>query len=87
MQLFYSPNLSPKDVPLVFNKEESRHIGKVLRKQIGDVLHLTNGEGMLFTARLESNDPKHCIATITAFEEKKTTALHLALGDSTHKIK
>jgi 16S rRNA (uracil1498-N3)-methyltransferase len=82
MQLFYSPNLSPKDAQLVFNKEESRHIGKVLRKQIGDVLHLTNGEGMLFTARLESNDPKHCIATITAVEEKKPLpyTLHLAIA-------
>tara|TARA_B100000795_G_scaffold158062_1_gene118783 strand:+ start:92128 stop:92844 length:717 start_codon:yes stop_codon:yes gene_type:complete len=82
MQLFYSPNLSAKDTQLVFNKEESKHIGKVLRKQIGDVLHLTNGKGMLFTASLESNDPKHCIASITAVEEKKPLpyTLHLAIA-------
>ncbi len=37
---------------------------------------------MLFTDRLESNDPKHCIATITAVEEKKPLpyTLHLAIA-------
>ena len=49
MQLFYSQNLTPNDTQFSFTKQESRHIAKVLRKQIGDTLHLTNGKGDVFT--------------------------------------
>ena len=64
MQLFYSQDLSPTDAQFSFSKEESRHIAKVLRKQIGDILHLTNGKGDLFTATLLSKDPKCCLVAI-----------------------
>jgi 16S rRNA (uracil1498-N3)-methyltransferase len=82
MQLFYSPNLNPNDTQLVFSKEESKHIGKVLRKQIGDTLHLTDGIGHLYEAILESNNPKQCIAIITRVEEKMPLpyALHMAVA-------
>jgi 16S rRNA (uracil1498-N3)-methyltransferase len=36
MQLFYSQNLTPNDTQFSFTKEESRHIAKVLRKQINE---------------------------------------------------
>ena len=49
MQLFYSQDLSPNDTQYSFSKEESRHIAKVLRKQIGARVHLTNGKGDLFS--------------------------------------
>lgn len=82
MQLFYSQNLSPTDAQFSFSKEESRHIAKVLRKQIGDVLHLTNGKGDLFTATLQRGDPKHCLVAITNVEQKKPLpyGLHLAIS-------
>lgn len=82
MQLFYSQNLTPTDAQLSFSKEESRHIAKVLRKQIGDILHLTNGKGDLFTATLLSNDPKCCLVAIANVEQKKPLpyGLHLAIS-------
>lgn len=82
MQLFYSQDLCPTDAQLSFSKEESRHIAKVLRKQIGDLLHLTNGKGDLFTATLLSNDPKCCLVAIANVEQKKPLpyGLHLAIS-------
>jgi len=40
MQLFYSQDLSPTDAKFSFSKEESRHIAKVLRKQIGETPYI-----------------------------------------------
>lgn len=64
MNLFYHPHINPTDKQIIFEKEESRHITKVLRNTEGDVLHITNGEGYLFTAELVSVTPKQCLAII-----------------------
>ena len=48
MQLFYHPSLSPESETLLFDKEESTHIYKVLRKKAGDTLHITDGKGYLY---------------------------------------
>ena len=48
MQLFYDATLTPADTLFSFDKEESKHIIKVLRKKDGDILHVTNGLGYLF---------------------------------------
>lgn len=82
MQLFYSQDLSPNDTQYSFSKEESRHIAKVLRKQIGARVHLTNGKGDLFSGVLQSNDPKCCLVAITKVEQKKPLhyGLHLAIA-------
>ena len=42
MQLFYNPNIAEHTTQFSFDKEESRHIVKVLRKSVGDNLHITN---------------------------------------------
>ena len=58
MQLFYAPEiLSGK---ILFDKEESNHCLKVLRKQIGDVLHVTDGKGSLVRAEIISVVGKRC---------------------------
>ncbi|QIE58473.1 16S rRNA (uracil(1498)-N(3))-methyltransferase [Rasiella rasia] len=64
MNLFYHPNSKPTDTEISFDKEESRHIGKVLRKQVGDILHTTNGNGSIFEAKLEVVTPKTCLASV-----------------------
>ena len=37
MQLFYDATLTPADTLFSFDKEESKHIIKVLRKKDGDI--------------------------------------------------
>ena len=82
MQLFYHPTVSEGDSEVVFPKEESRHIVKVLRKKEGDVLHLTNGKGWIFTTEVISAQSKNCVAKITASEKQQPLpyALHLAVA-------
>ena len=82
MQLFYSQDLKANETQFSFGKQESRHISKVLRKQIGATVHLTNGRGDLFTATLQSNDPKCCVVAITDVSQKKPLpySLHLAIS-------
>ena len=52
MQLFYNPTINDTNSSFVFDKEESKHIIKVLRKKEGDILHVTNGSGLLFTTKI-----------------------------------
>ncbi|PKA84231.1 16S rRNA (uracil1498-N3)-methyltransferase [Ulvibacter sp. MAR_2010_11] len=82
MQLFYHPLLTEASKDIAFNKEESRHIAKVLRKQDGDILNLTNGEGYFFEAILVSTNPKQCLASVTHFEKQAPLpySLHLAVA-------
>ncbi len=82
MNLFYHPNITDKDTQIVFDKEESRHIGKVLRMQAGDQLFTTNGDGYLFTVILQLVTPKQCIANILNIKKEKPLpyGLHLAVA-------
>ncbi|WP_225037111.1 16S rRNA (uracil(1498)-N(3))-methyltransferase [Winogradskyella sp. SM1960] len=82
MQLFYNANISENDTSFSFDKDESRHIAKVLRKTIGDTLHITNGNGWLFTAEITLADQKHCTVSILSKskEPKRNYNLHLAVA-------
>ena len=52
MQLFYNPNIDETTQEFSFDKEESKHIIKVLRKKDSDILHVTNGLGYLFETEI-----------------------------------
>lgn len=82
MQLFFDPTITETTTQVVFSKDESRHIVKVLRKQPGDSLEITNGSGYFFTAELVSTDPKRCMAQITAKRKiaPSSYSLHLAVA-------
>lgn len=86
MQLFYNPNLKRDSEKIEFDKDESRHIVKVLRKNIGDTLHITNGEGLLFTAKIIDNNLKHCIAHIENIEIQSKPSYHLHLAVAPTKM-
>lgn len=82
MQLFYQPGITQASGEVMFDKEESRHIAKVLRKGKGDLLWLTNGEGYFFEAILQQADPKQCLAFITKAEKQPplSYSLHMAVA-------
>ncbi|MFD2550977.1 16S rRNA (uracil(1498)-N(3))-methyltransferase [Bizionia sediminis] len=82
MQLFYNPDITASTKSFSFDKEESKHIVKVLRKNVGDLLQITNGKGWLFTATIEANNPKKCTVAITnnAFQSPRPYQLHLAVA-------
>lgn len=70
MQLFYNPRLDNSAAQFTFNEEESKHIVKVLRKKEGDILHITNGKGYLFEAKIVTINPKKCKAEISTTDKK-----------------
>ncbi|MFT7898561.1 16S rRNA (uracil(1498)-N(3))-methyltransferase [Tenacibaculum ascidiaceicola] len=83
MQLFYNSDLLTTSKEITFNKDESRHIIRVLRKKEGDILHITNGNGILFFAEIIIGNDKKCIAKIIKYEEKPRTRdyyLHVAIA-------
>lgn len=82
MQLFYNPLLDNNSNQFSFNKEESKHIVKVLRKKVGDDLQITNGKGLLFTAEIIVSDMAMCKARIISKQKKhpKMHRLHIAVA-------
>lgn len=82
MQLFYNPDINETTNEFSFTKEESHHIVKVLRKNMGDTLYITNGKGWLFTAEIILADIKTCLVKIIdkTLQPKKNYQLHLAVA-------
>lgn len=83
MQLFFNPDITENTQQITFNKDESRHVVRVLRKKENDILHITNGDGLLFNAQIIVASDKKCIANIVSFETKKNTRdyyLHIAIA-------
>ena len=82
MQLFYNPNLDQQTKTFSFDKEESKHIVKVLRKNVGDVLKITNGKGWIFDAKIMDASIKSCTANIIEAkkQENRPYKLHLAVA-------
>lgn len=82
MQLFYTPNIEKDDKQIIFPKDESRHITKVLRKNQGDILKVTNGKGLLFTAEIITVNQKQCLAKVidVELESSRNYYLHLVVA-------
>ena len=83
MQLFYNSNIDTSTSQLIFDKIESRHIVRVLRKNENDILNITNGKGFLFDAKIIVASDKKCIAKIISYQEKPkpwSYYLHIAIA-------
>ncbi len=82
MQLFYNSTILATDETFFFDKEESKHIVKVLRKKDTDILHVTNGLGYLFTTQIILASDTKCTVKIVNVEqiEKPKYHLHLAVA-------
>lgn len=82
MQLFYNSSLTKHDLGFTFDREESKHIVKVLRKSDGDKLFVTNGIGDLFTTEVILASENKCQVKIVNVEhfERRKHYLHLAVA-------
>lgn len=78
--IFYAPDiLSTFELP----HEEAVHCIKVLRKQEGDKILITDGKGHFFDAAIEQASVKHCIVKIdneTIWEKYWKFYLHIAFA-------
>jgi len=82
MQLFYNPTISETTESFSFDKEESKHIIKVLRKKDTDILYVTNGLGLLFKTEITLASDSKCTVKIMSFEKSEAPKfkLHLAVA-------
>jgi len=82
MQLFYNSTINDTQSTFVFDKEESKHIIKVLRKKESDILHVTNGLGFLFTTQITIASDSKCAVKIVSIEKQDRPKfdLHLAVA-------
>ncbi len=82
MQLFYNPTISQDAETFFFDKEESKHIIKVLRKKEGDNLFVTNGLGFLFKTEITLASDSKCFVKIVSSEKSEPLKyqLHLAVA-------
>jgi 16S rRNA (uracil1498-N3)-methyltransferase len=86
MQLFYNIDLNESTESFSFDKEESRHIIKVLRKKDGDILHVTNGLGLLFETKINLASDNKCTVEILSFIKKEPSKYHLHLAVAPTKM-
>lgn len=83
MQLFYNSDIDTNTLSITFDKIESKHIVRVLRKKEGDILKITNGKGFLFDAKISFASDKKCITEIISHQEKPKPwhyYLHIAIA-------
>lgn len=86
MQLFYNANLNETTQSFAFDREESKHIIKVLRKKDGDLLYVTNGLGYLFETQITLASDTKCMVDIVSFTKEKKPAFHLHLAVAPTKM-
>ncbi|WP_367752573.1 16S rRNA (uracil(1498)-N(3))-methyltransferase [Flavobacterium sp. WC2430] len=79
MQLFYNPNIDATTENFAFDKEESKHIIKVLRKKDTDILYVTNGLGDLFETQITLASDNKCTVKIISATKKAPSKVHLHL--------
>ncbi len=83
MQLFYNSEINTINQQFTFDKTESRHIVRVLRKKEGDKIFITNGLGELFTSEIEIANDKRCLVKILESKAHKKPwnyYLHIAIA-------
>ncbi len=79
MQLFFDADFtSPHHI---LREEESKHAIRVLRLVEGDTLHLTDGQGRLYTCRIVDANPKRCaVEVVSCIEEYEKRPYHLTMA-------
>ncbi|TAE70252.1 MAG: 16S rRNA (uracil(1498)-N(3))-methyltransferase [Bacteroidetes bacterium] len=78
--MFYSADFSVNNV--VLNDEETHHLVRVLRMNVGDVCEIIDGKGNIFTAKITKINKKSCEFFIQniQFFPKKEYEFHLAIA-------
>ncbi len=81
MQLFYTPDINGNHY--VLPEVESKHAVRVLRLTEGDTIHLIDGKGGFYTAKLSEANAKRCsVEVISKVSEynKRSNYLHIAVA-------
>jgi len=79
MQLFYNTDFHDN---IFLDKNESKHLIKVLRKKNNDIINITDGIGNLYIAEIINDNPKACQLRLVEKKKKKKHKynLHIAIA-------
>ena len=80
MNLFYSKNTKINHNHIIIIDQENRHLTKVLRKKMGDLIHVTNGEGVLFKCVIEESKKNKSILRIQDYSTFNNDFPKLKIG-------
>ena len=89
MRLFYNKNISKTDLKVNLEKEETKHLTKVLRKKIGDLIYITNGQGVLFETKINfinKNSTELLITKNTVHSKSKVKCFFLVSNYTKHVL-
>jgi len=81
MNLFYTPNIT--EPTTVLTEEESKHIIRVLRRIVGDIIFFTDGLGCIYKCEIIDANPKRCQIEIlekNIGDDKRDYDLHIAIA-------
>jgi 16S rRNA (uracil1498-N3)-methyltransferase len=81
MQLFYTTEIDTATA--VLTGEEARHCVQVLRKRVGDSIHIVDGKGGMYEGLIAKISGKECIVDIQKNEQqygKRPFYLHIAIA-------
>ena len=80
MNLFYS-NFSESQDEIVVNENDSKHIIKSYRKNIGDIIKFTNGDGLLAEAKIIYKGKKIKVKILNILKKKREKiSIHIAIS-------
>ncbi len=80
MNLFFS-NFSQKDNEIIVNENDSRHIIKSFRRDIGDILNFTNGNGLLAECKIIEKGKKIKVKIVKISKNKPNkVSIHVAIS-------
>ena len=80
MNLFFS-NFSETDNEIIVNENDSRHIIKSFRKDIGDILNFTDGNGLLAVCKIIEKGKKIKVKIVKLLKKKPSKVLiHIAIS-------
>jgi 16S rRNA (uracil1498-N3)-methyltransferase len=80
MRLFYNKGLTEDDSRLIIEREESRHIVRVLRKKVGDTIYVTNGKGVLFTTKIDVINKNNTELKIINSKKESKSKFHINIA-------
>lgn len=81
MQLFYAPKVEGKQ--LVLPESDSKHAIRVLRKTVGDTIHVVDGNGGLYTCKISDANAKTAALDVISYESNYQPLpyyLHIAIA-------
>ena len=80
MNLFFS-NFSETDIEILVNENDSRHIIKSYRRDIGDILNFTNGNGLLAECKIVEKGKKIKVKIVKLLNKKPDKgSIHIAIS-------